>query len=191
MHIDLRKSRTRWPWATLLRRVLWQSSFTYIVRCLPRPFNPLRIVILRAAGAKIGRHCLIMPGLRVLIPWNLVIEDTVAIGRSVEFYNHGMIHIRTMTVVSQYAFLCTSSHDYRLPNFPLTYADIEVGSECWIAAGAFVGPGVKIGNGAVIAARSVVSRDMPEWMVCAGNPCRPLKPREVHGDPADGAGACL
>ncbi|HAQ57564.1 MAG TPA: hypothetical protein DCR32_00870, partial [Opitutae bacterium] len=52
-------------------------------------------------------------------------------------------------------------------------------AESWIASGAFIGPGVTIGRGCVIGANSVVTRDMPEWMVCAGNPCRAIKPRKI------------
>ncbi len=182
VQVDLRSSRTRWPWVSLLRRVLWQVLPSYVVRYLPRPFNSLRIAILRLAGAKIGAHCLIMPGAKILVPWNLVLDDCVAIGRDVELYNHAQIRIGSNTLISQYCFLCTSSHDYTRPDMPLIYSDIEIGSECWIAAGAFVGPGVKIGNGAVIGARSVVTSNVPEKMVCAGNPCRPIKPRELTAE---------
>ena len=58
-------------------------------------------------------------------------------------------------------------------------APIVVGDEAWIAAEAFVHPGVTIGKGAVIGARSVVTRDVPAWMVCAGHPCVPIKERKV------------
>lgn len=185
--INLRSSRARWPMGTLLRRALWQALPVHLVRYMPRPLNFLRIGILRAAGAKIGKHCLIMPGVKVLMPWNLVFEDCVGIGRDVELYNHARITIGSNTLISQYSFLCTSSHDYTKPDMPLIYADIEIGSECWIAAGAFVGPGVRIGNGAVIGARAVAMRDMPEWMVCAGNPCRPIKPRALKDQPGSAA----
>jgi putative colanic acid biosynthesis acetyltransferase WcaF len=181
--VDLRSSRTQWPPGLLIRRALWQGVLTHFAQFMPRPFNFLRIAVLRAAGARIGAHCLIMPGVKVLMPWNLVLDDCVAIGRNVELYNHARIRIMSNTVVSQYCFVCTSSHDYTKPNMPLICFDIEIGPECWIAAGAFVGPGVKIGNGAVIGARAVVTQDMPEWMICAGNPCRPIKPRTLNEKP--------
>jgi putative colanic acid biosynthesis acetyltransferase WcaF len=180
--VDLRSSRTRWPLKTMLRRALWQGLLTHAVRLLPRPLNSLRVMILRAAGARIGPHCLIMPGLKVLIPWNLVLDEYVAIGRDVELYNHGKIRIKSNALISQYSYLCTSSHDYTRPDMPLTYADIKIGSGCWVAAGAFVGPGVTIGDGSVIGARSVVTRSMPEWMICAGNPCKPIKARILNAN---------
>jgi putative colanic acid biosynthesis acetyltransferase WcaF len=80
-------------------------------------------------------------------------------------------------VVSQGVHLCTGSHDYESENFQLFARPIEIGADAWICAEAFLGPGVTIGDGAVIGARSVVTRDQPSWTVCAGNPCRPIKPR--------------
>jgi putative colanic acid biosynthesis acetyltransferase WcaF len=159
----------------------------HVVRFMPRPLNFLRVTLLRCAGAKIGAYCLIMPGIKVLIPWNLILDDCVSIGRSVEIYNHAAIHIKSNTLISQYCFLCTSSHDYTLPNMPLTYSAIEIGSECWIAAGAFVGKGVSIGNGAVIGAFSVVTKNVREWTVNAGNPCREVGPR-IQQDTSSAAG---
>jgi putative colanic acid biosynthesis acetyltransferase WcaF len=130
-------------------------------------------------GAKIGPSCLILPGFKVLIPWNLILEDHVAIGRKVEVYNHAMVRIDRMTVISQYSMLCTSSHDYSDITMPLTYRPIKVGSECWIAADAFVGPGVNVGNGAVVGARAVVTRDVAPWTVVIGNPAKFLRSREI------------
>lgn len=183
VRVNLRTSRTKWPRSVVLRRALWQVLLSPIARSLPRPFNSLRIALLRAAGAKIGEHCLIQRGLKVLIPWKLEIGDCVTLGRNVELYNHGWIRIKSQTVISQRSFLCTSSHDYTRSDMPLIYADIEVGEECWVAAEAFIGPGVTIGDGSIIGARSVVTRSMPERMVCAGNPCRPIKPRILRSIP--------
>jgi maltose O-acetyltransferase len=49
---------------------------------------------------------------------------------------------------------------------------IEIGSDCWIGGGAIILPGVKIGSKTVIGAGSVVTRDVPDGVVAAGNPCR-------------------
>lgn len=178
--IDLSKNRTRWPLRILLRRALWESVGHPLCKYLPRVCNRLRPMILRLMGAKIGADCLIMPGLRVLIPWNLELSDHVAIGRDVEIYNHARVSVSRMTVISQYAYLCTSSHDYCDSLMPLTYREIVVGSECWIAAGAFIGPGVQIGSGAVVGARSVVTNSVEPWSVVAGNPARHLKARTIR-----------
>ena len=82
-------------------------------------------------------------------------------------------------VVSQGVHLCTGTHNYNLNSFPLLAEPITIESHAWICADAFVGPGVSVGEGAVIGARSVVIRSQPRWMVCAGNPARPIKAR-IH-----------
>jgi putative colanic acid biosynthesis acetyltransferase WcaF len=84
-------------------------------------------------------------------------------------------------VISQGTHLCTGTHDYNKPEFPLVTAPISVGNEAWLAAECFVLPGVEIGEGAVIGARSVVTTNIPSWMVCAGHPCKPIKPRKKFG----------
>jgi putative colanic acid biosynthesis acetyltransferase WcaF len=50
----------------------------------------------------------------------------------------------------------------------------------WVAAEAFVHPGVIIGEGCVIGARAVVTKDMPAWMICSGFPCKPIKERKIQ-----------
>ncbi|MBI3881238.1 MAG: putative colanic acid biosynthesis acetyltransferase [Verrucomicrobia bacterium] len=181
--VDLTKGTTHWPAGVKFKRAVWQWLVKPIFKLLPRPCNRLRIAILRAFGAQIGPRCLIEPRVDVLIPWNLFVDEFVAIGREVEIYNYGAVRIGRMTLISQYSFLCSGSHDYTHPHMPLVAKPIVIGSECWLAADVFVGPGVTIGDGAVIGARAVVTKNMPPWMVCAGNPCQPLKPRELRDVP--------
>jgi putative colanic acid biosynthesis acetyltransferase WcaF len=189
--LDLTRSITRWDRRTLLRRVMWAALVKPLFQLLPRPFFPLRVVILRLCGAKIGARCHLEPGIRILMPWNLEFGDDVAIGREVEFLNFAPVRIDSMTVVSQYCYLCTGTHDHTHPHFPLRASPIEIGSECWVATGAFIGPGVAVGPGTVIGARAVVTKDMPPWMVCAGNPCQPIKRREVKSLEEVNEGTCF
>jgi putative colanic acid biosynthesis acetyltransferase WcaF len=60
---------------------------------------------------------------------------------------------------------------------PYRNGPITVGDGAWVGAQAFIAPDVTIGREAVIAAGSVVSRSLPPGMVCAGNPCVPVKNR--------------
>jgi putative colanic acid biosynthesis acetyltransferase WcaF len=178
--LDLSQSKTRWSRTVLLKRVIWAVLFKPIFMFLPRPFFGLRALILRIMGARIGRACHLEPGIRILMPWNIEFGDHVALGREVELLNFAKVRIESMTVISQYAYLCTGTHDYTHPHFPLRFSPIIIGPQCWVAARAFIGPGVTIGEGAVIGAAAVVTKDMPAWTVCAGNPCVPIKPREIR-----------
>jgi putative colanic acid biosynthesis acetyltransferase WcaF len=141
--------------------------------------NAWRIGLLRLFGAKIAARTLVLPSCRILHPWDLDLGYCSALGEAVEVYNYAPITIGPMTVVSQRSFICAGTHDHSHPHFPLIWKPVTIGAQAWICAESFIGPGVTVGEGAVIGARSVVTRDMPPWMVCAGNPCRPLKPRIV------------
>ena len=181
--IDLSKSKTRWPLRYKLRRGIWTYLIEPLVRWLPKVCSPLRVMALRAMGANIGPHCMLLPGLRVLAPWNLRLHEYVVIGEHVNLYNFAPIDIGRMTMVSQNTYLCTGSHDYNKSHMPLTYAPIQIGEQVWIASGVYVAPGVCIADGAVVGARSVVTRSLVDpWTVWAGNPCRRIKAREFPAE---------
>lgn len=178
MSVDLTKSVSPFFLNEKLKRFAWSYIFWPICRYIPtRLGNRLRIFILRLFGAKIGTRCLIESGCLFWLPWKLDLADYVAIGRSVEVYNYGLVRVGRMTVISQYCYLCTGSHDYTHPHMPLVWSEIKIGSEAWVAAGAWIMPGVEIGDGTVIGARSLVTKSMPSWSVCVGNPCIPTKTR--------------
>ena len=181
MEIDLTKSRTTWPWRVLVARGLWTYLLEPLVRWLPKICSPLRVSALRLMGASIGPECLILPGVKVLMPWNLRMADHVALGQHVNVYNFSMVSIERMTVLSQFVHLCTGSHDYTEASMPLVSKPITIGSGCWLAAGVFVAPGVIIPDGAVIGAMSVVARSpQVKYAVYAGNPCRLIKDRTIR-----------
>lgn len=179
--IDLSKSKTAWPVAVLMKRGVWTYLLQPLVRWLPKSMSPLRVGALRMMGASIGPHCLILPGVKVLMPWNLHLEDHVAIGAGCDIYNFSPINIGRMSVVSQRSFLCTGSHDFEHPHMPLTHAPIQIGQQCWIAAETFIAPGVRISEGVVVGARSVVTKSLLEpWTIYAGNPARAIKARRIQ-----------
>lgn len=102
-------------------------------------------------------------------------------GPKVDCYNQGKIRIGNNTVISQKTYLCASTHDFTISNFPLVVKFIEIKDQVWIAANAFVAPGVTIGEGAVIGARSAVFKDVNTWEVVGGNPAVFIKKRIVRG----------
>jgi acetyltransferase-like isoleucine patch superfamily enzyme len=67
---------------------------------------------------------------------------------------------------------------------PLVVAKITIGEDAFVGARALVMPGIKIGARAIVGACSVVTKDLPENVVAAGNPCRVLHPRNVNRPPA-------
>lgn len=103
--------------------------------------------------------------------------DNSCLGHKVDCYNVAKITIGNGAIVSQYSFLCAATHDYSKPDFPLLVAPISIGDHAWVTADVFVGPGVKIGEGAVVNARSSVFSDIEPWVVAKGNPAKAYKVR--------------
>jgi putative colanic acid biosynthesis acetyltransferase WcaF len=96
-------------------------------------------------------------------------------------YNLGPVTIGRQVTLSLGAKLCAGSHDYTRADMPLLTPPIVIGDQSWICADAFVGPGVTVGEGAVIGARAVAMRDVAPWTVVAGNPAVEVKRREMRG----------
>lgn len=176
--LDLTTSKTRWSKAILIKRILWGVVWTFLFRPSPRLFfDGWRCGLLRAFGAKIGTGVKIANSVKILYPWELEIGDGSWVGWNVDLYNYGKVTIGRMSVVSQYSYLCTGSHDYTKKQFPLVWEPITIGDMAWVAADCFVGPGVTIGDKSIVASRSVVIKDLPAGMICAGHPCKPIKER--------------
>ena len=95
-------------------------------------------------------------------------------------YSLGNIYIADDSVLSQKAYLCAASHDYKSRSFDILSSDIRIGSEVWIATDVFVGPGVTIGGGAVVGARSSVFEDLPGGMLYFGSPAKAVRPRATQ-----------
>ena len=108
--------------------------------------------------------------------------DHSCLSEQVDCYCVDKIRIGAHATVSQYSFLCTASHDYTNPSMPLISAPISIGENAWVTADVFVAPGVNIGEGAVITARSSVFSDIEPWTVATGNPAKTVKKRAWKND---------
>jgi putative colanic acid biosynthesis acetyltransferase WcaF len=125
--------------------------------------------VLTLFGARLGPRNFVYPSARIWAPWLLETEDVVTIGRDASVYNVGGIRIGSHAIVSEGAFLCGATHDFHDVNFRLLAKPIIVGAYAWICARAIVLPGVECGEGSVLGAGAVASRNLKPWMVYAGN----------------------
>lgn len=161
----------------------------YLLKCafllspLPWP-SSLRVALLRAFGAKIGRGAVIKPRVNVHFPWKLEIGDHAWIGEEVFILNFEPVRIGPHACISQRAFLCTGNHDFRDEAFSYRNAPITIGEGAWIGATAFIGPGVCVGGETVVAAGAVVTKDLAPGMIFSGNPARVHGPRWKAISPA-------
>jgi putative colanic acid biosynthesis acetyltransferase WcaF len=167
--------------------LIWQLVQATLSRMSPQPLYGWRRLLLRLFGARIGERVLIRATVRVTYPWNLAIGANSWVGDYAELYSLGQITIGSSSVVSQRCYLCTGSHHYDVVDFPIFQRPIEIGDQAWVATDTFIAPGVRVGEGAVVGARSTVLNDIPAFTVNAGSPARTLRPRgERHsGSPAD------
>lgn len=163
-----------------LHRLVWNITCLFLFRPFAGPlFWRWRNFILLLFGAKIGKGSKISASAKIWAPWNLRIGDYTAIGAGANCYNPACIKLGSKVVISQGAYLCTASHDISNPRNPLITSPIQVESFAWIAADAFVGMGVTIGQGAVIGARAAVFKNVEPWTVVGGNPAKFIKKRIV------------
>lgn len=161
-----------------IMRVLWWLVYILLFRYSPKPFFVWRAFLLRCFNAKIGKRIHVYPGVKIWAPWNLELDDECGIANGVNLYSQAKIKIGKRAVVSQGSYICTGTHDYNKRSNPLISKPITIEDHAWIAAEAFIHPGVTVGIGCVIGARSVVTKNMPEWTVCAGHPCIIIKERK-------------
>jgi putative colanic acid biosynthesis acetyltransferase WcaF len=139
----------------------------------------LRNLLLRAFGAHLPLHVMVYPSAKVFAPWNLVMGRYSCIGPKVEIYNKATVELGDNCVISQGAKLYTASHDITSPTHDLIIAPITIEKQSWIAADAFIGMGVTIGEGAVVGARAAVFKDVEPWTVVGGNPAKFIKKRVI------------
>lgn len=182
MDLDLRHYQNRHSFRSKIARAGWSLTWTLLGRWTPehlRMFNVWRVFLCRLFGAKIGRGCVVKSSCEIWQPWNLTMGDYVALSEHVVCYTVDKITIGNQTTISRDAFLCCASHDVSSPIMELTTAPIEIGSNAWIAARAIVMQGRNVGDGAVVAAGSVVVDNVAPWTVVGGNPAKLISKREL------------
>jgi len=177
-------TRPAFSFGNRAKRLVWNITWLVLFRLSPRPFHAWRAMLLRLFGATLGPDCHFYPAARVWAPWNLICADHVAAGDGVEIYNPSPMHFASHVILSQDAYLCGATHDYNDPTFPLLSYQMSFGAYAWICARASVGPGVNVGEGAVLGLGAVATRDLAPWTVYAGNPAVIIRDR--HRPPTVG-----
>jgi len=181
--VDLSKFENWLSLRNKIGRAVW--AIVYIV--LFKPAVPTflwswRRFLLSTFCAKIHPLSYVYSDVKIWAPWNLEIGAYSCLASGVNVYNTGKVVVGDHTTISQGAYLCPGSHDIADPKFRMICSDMYIGDQVWIATEAFVGGmGVHVGEGAVIGARAVVTKDVEPWTVVAGNPARFIKKREIRG----------
>lgn len=166
------------PRSQKLKRLVWIVAWGGLAKWMPYFLGrKWRVMLLRCFGMRDRGRVSFFPSVKVWAPWNLELGSYVAIDDEVYLYSAAKITIGTKVAISREAFLCTASHDITKANRPLMVAPIMVADGVWIGARAIILPGVTIGEGAVVAAGAVVTKDVEPWTVVGGNPAKVIKER--------------
>ncbi len=189
--VDLSSYDNRWysPGRSHFVRALWYFVSLLIFESGWFPLGGPKRWLLRRFGARIGRGLVIKPQVWIKYPWRLVTGDHCWIGQGVWIDNLADVRLGSHVCVSQQVYICTGSHDYRKPSFDLITRPVELGDGAWLGARALILAGVSVGTNAVVAAGSIVTKDVPAAAVVAGNPARPLASREQGASGASASGS--
>jgi len=179
--IDLSKYEHSFSLKNKVARLLWNFIRFFLFRPFgSRLFKKWRVFILKCFGAKIQWSSHIYASVKIWAPWNLEMGVYATLGPNVDCYNQGKISIGSNTTISQKVYICASSHDISDSHNNLLLKPIVIEDQVWIAAEAFVGPGVIINQGVVVGARAAVFKDVDAWTVVGGNPAKFIKKRNLQ-----------
>ena len=183
MGVELGRYSNRHGGKNKLRRLVWEVVWAVLFRPTPRwCLNGWRCFLLCFFGARIGKCVRVQGGAKVWQPWRLTIGDNSWVDGGVSLYCVDYIRIGANAVISDGAFICTATHDISSETFELKTSPVTIGDSAWICAKATVLPGVTVGEGAIVAAGSVVSKDVESWTVIGGNPAKFIKKRELRAE---------
>lgn len=161
--------------AGFLKATLWYFVNALIVRASWNPFMGIKVALLRAFGAKIGK------GFNVIIksPWNLVIGDDWWLGENCWIDNLDKVVIGSNVCILQGALVLTGNHDYTISSMPYRNAPIKIEDGAWIGAKTTVCPGVTVHRNAILTVGSVATKDMEENGIYQGNPAVKIRERKI------------
>lgn len=164
---------------SFIKRILWHYTNIIFFKSGIFPFYKLKVFLLTAFGAKVGKDVLIKPFVNIKYPWFLIIRDFVWIGENVWIDNLANVIIGNNVCLSQGAMLLTGNHNYLKPSFNLSVKEIIIEDGVWIGAGAVVCPGITCKSHSVLMVSSVATKNMEQYAVYQGNPAVKIKDRRI------------
>jgi putative colanic acid biosynthesis acetyltransferase WcaF len=159
-----------------IKKILWYFTNMFIFKTLLPIPSSVKVKILRAFGANVGKGVVLKPDVSIKYPWFLSISDYCWIGENVWIDNLATVMIGNNVCLSQSSYLLTGSHNYTKETFDLMLGEIVLEDGVWIGAKATVCPGVTCKSHSVLAVGSIATHDLDAYGVYQGNPA--VKKRE-------------
>lgn len=141
------------------------------------PLHIARIGAVRAWGADIHRSATLYHGFQVRSARRLTIGARTSVGDGAILDARGGLTIGSDVNLSTQVHIWTAQHAWDSPDFAYVSAPVHIGDHAWLSTRVTVLPGVSIGEGAVVAAGSVVTKDLPPYGLYGGVPARKLRQR--------------
>lgn len=182
VQVSLRDYDNSWyhPGRPLAWRAAWLFLGLPLLRASWLTSSSLRVKLLRFFGARIGLRVVIKPGVTIKYPWHLIVSDDSWIGENCWIDNLTTVQLDSNSCLSQGAYLCTGNHDWGDPSFGLKLSPIRLKDGAWAGAKCILTPGTTLGEGAIAAAGSVVTGQIPDYQIYAGNPAVFVKHRVIR-----------
>jgi len=141
------------------------------------PIHKLRLEFYKYfLGLKIGKNssihrcCQIRRG-------NIIIGENCVIGENCLLDGRRGIIIGDNVNISSNVSIYTLQHDYNDPNFTAVGGPVKIGNHCWISSNSIILPNVILGEGVVVGAMSLVTKDQPAYKLIGGSPAKIIKDR--------------
>ena len=174
----------------IIKRILnfiYFSFYNLFLKNFPSSNSPrslgckLRIFFLRPLLRYVGKNVNIQPGVYIYPLWNISIGDNSGIGRDSYISAEDRVEIGENVMIGPQLFVYTTNHETKL-GIPMIRqamkkAPVKIGSDVWIGTRVIILPGVNIGDGAVIAAGAVVTKDVAPYTIVGGVPANKIKDR--------------
>lgn len=136
---------------------------------------------------KHGQNCVIMTDCVFGHIDNIILGDNVYVGEGTKIYAQGNVTIKSGTIIADTVDIRTANHYYNgvelnmLPfDEKVLISPVTIEENVWVASHVLILPGVTIGEGAVIAAGAVVTKDVPPYSIVGGNPAKVIKYRDIE-----------
>lgn len=166
-----------WTLKTRLKILLWEYSWALLCSWTPKPMNNWRLFCLKLFGATIYGKPFVHQRAIIQMPWNLTLHHRACLGDRANAYSLDKIEIKAHATVAQEAYLCTGTHAFHSPSMNLLTKPIVINENAFIGLRAIIMPGISVGKKAIIGAGSIVTKDVSDYSVVAGNPAASIHKR--------------
>lgn len=159
---------------------IWTEFLVMILRFVGHiPSHLVRKAFYSLSGVKIGSGSVIHMWANFFEPKGVTIGNDTIIGDHCFLDGRASLKIGNHTDIASQVLIYNSEHDLSSSDFKAVTSSVEIGDYCFIGPRAIILPGVKIGNGAVVGAGAVVTKDIPPFKIFGGIPAQEIGERKL------------